>query len=153
MAVSSVTCPSLLPLPLFLSFTPTPPPPLTSAQAGQVSFFNQKLVKKYVVVEKDKEVLRRLAATKDERYPDLANERKRRDEEEKARLKANARAASKAEQELNEQRRKEKEERSYDRLFKSAAGGGVGDEDVKPSCGVEATEDASAANAFEEDFM
>lgn len=118
-----------------------------------MSFFNQKLVKKYVVVEKDKEVLRRLMATKEERYPDLAAERKRRDEEEKARLKAQSRAQAKADQELNEQRRKEKEERSYDRLFKNASGGGAGDEELRPSCGVEATEDASAANAFEEDFM
>lgn len=32
-------------------------------QAGQVSFHNEKLVRKYVVIEKDKDVLKRLEKT------------------------------------------------------------------------------------------
>lgn len=50
-------------------------------------------------------------------------------------------------------RRKEKEARSYDRLFKSAKAGAGDDDEHAPGLGVEATEDASAAVDFEEGFM
>lgn len=121
-------------------------------EAGQVSFFNEKLVRKHVVLEKDKETLKRLGKTKDEKHPNLAEERQQRDNEERSALKAAARDKSKAEKQLEEQRKKEKAERSYDRLFNAADGkteggasGGAG--------GVEATEDVTASRAFEDDFM
>lgn len=117
---------------------------------GQVGFFNDRLVKRYVVMERDKETLRRLVKDKVEKYPDLALERKNRDEEERARLKAASRDKSKAEREVEAERKREKEMRSYDRLFagkdreaSSAAGAPV----PKP------TKDASAAIAYEEGFM
>jgi NFACT protein RNA binding domain len=141
-----------------------------SMAAGQVSFHNDKLVRKYVVTEKDKDTLRRLEKSREERVPDFAAERKQRDDEERARLKAEYRERSKAEKELQEQRKKEKEERSYDRLFKKDAGGtsggkgkggakagaggsGLEDDFADMGLGVKPTEDASAAVSFEEGFM
>lgn len=73
-------------------------------QTGQVSFHNPADVKKYVVLEEDKETLRRLRKTEEERYPDLAAERDARDKEEKEKLRAEARLRSKAEKELEEKR-------------------------------------------------
>ena len=75
-----------------------------SMAAGQVSFHTDKLVRKYVVMETDKETLRRLNKTMVERYPDLQKDRERRDEEERAKLKAETKARSKAEKDLEEER-------------------------------------------------
>jgi hypothetical protein len=56
-------------------------------------------------------------------------------------------------------RKKEKEDRSYDRLFKKPADskgdakGGAGDDDVSALVAAVATVDVSAARAFEDDFM
>ena len=73
-------------------------------QPGQVSYHNEKLIRKYVVLEKDKEVLRRVEKTRVEKYPDLAMERKMRDDEEKGKLKAEARDRAKKEKELEDSR-------------------------------------------------
>jgi len=75
-----------------------------SMATGQVSFHNPANVKKYIVMERDKETLRRLEKSRDERHPDLAAERAQRDTEEKAKWKAEGRAKAKAEQELREER-------------------------------------------------
>lgn len=147
-----------------------------SMATGQVSFHNPADVRKYVVTERDKETLRRLEKTKEERYPDLPAERASRDEEEKAKLRAEGRARAKAEKELEEKRRKEKEDRSYDRLFgatkgavaaAAAAGGkkggkkrlGEGREDDTGlegdmmGLGISGTGDATASRAYEDSFM
>lgn len=127
-----------------------------SMAAGQVSFHSDKLVRKYSVLEKDKETLRRLEKTREERAPDFAAERKQRDDEERARLKAEHRDRTKAEKELAEARKKEKDARSYDSLFKKGgAAGGAGDGDDAAGMGldVKPSEDASASVAFEEGFM
>jgi len=123
---------------------------------GQVSFHNDKLVRKYTVLEKDKETLRRLERSREESFPDFATERKRRDDAERARLKVAHRDRSKAEKELADSRKREKEERSYDRLFKkdSAAGAGAGGDGLEDmGLGVAPSEDASAAVSYEEGFM
>ena len=75
-----------------------------SMATGQVSFHNPANVKKYIVLERDKETLRRLEKTREERHPDLCAERAQRDAEEKAKWKAEGRAKAKAEQELREER-------------------------------------------------
>jgi hypothetical protein len=77
---------------------------LVTLQPGQVGFHSDKMVRKYVVLEKDRETLRRLEKTREERYPDLAAERRTRDEEEKRALKAESRERSKKEKELDEAR-------------------------------------------------
>jgi hypothetical protein len=140
---------------------------------GQVSYHVDKLVRKYLVLEKDKETLRRIEKTREERHPDLQAEREQRDEELRARAKAEGKAKAAADKELQEARRKEKDERSYDRLFAKkdeapASGGGGGKGGGKGKAGkykdkgleddfgafsIKATEDASAAKRVEEDFM
>lgn len=95
---------------------------------------------------KDRDALKRLGKTKEERDPDLEGERKRRDDEERRRKKAKTRELRKAEQQAAEERRKRAEERSYDRLFEGAGGAG-GHADAR------ATEDDTAALEFEDDFM
>lgn len=115
---------------------------------GQVGFYNERLVKRYVVMERDKETLRRLVKDKVEKYPDLAAERRSRDDEERSRLKAASRDKARAEKELEEARRKEKDMRSYDRLFAAKERDAAG---ARPAPA--ATADASAAIAYEESFM
>jgi predicted ribosome quality control (RQC) complex YloA/Tae2 family protein len=137
-------CPSQLPAaharPRSLPSPPTHP-------RAQVGFFNERLVKKFIVAERDKEVLKRLGKSKEEKYPDFARERQARDEEERAAVKAGMRERSKAERALEEARKKEKEERSYDRLFNAAAKKEEGGAAPRPA------EDVTAAKSYEEDFM
>lgn len=94
-------------------------------EVGQVGFHQDKLVRKFVVMEKDRDTLKRLEKTRSERAPDptgntLKGERETRDGEERAKYKAEQKAKAAADRELQEQRKKEKEERSYDRLFEKA---------------------------------
>ena len=97
-----------------------------SMDVGQVGFVDAQLVRRVHVGERDKDALRRLGATKQESFPDLAEERRRRDAGLKGQQKQEARERAKRDKELEEQRRKLVEERSYDRLFGAAGGGGGG---------------------------
>jgi predicted ribosome quality control (RQC) complex YloA/Tae2 family protein len=97
-----------------------------SMDVGQVGFVDAQLVRRVHVGERDKDALRRLGATKQESFPDLAEERRRRDASLKGQQKQEARERAKRDKELEEQRRKLVEERSYDRLFGAAGGGGGG---------------------------
>ena len=150
-----------------------------SMATGQVSFHDgsSAAVRRYAVLERDKETLRRLEKTREERAPDFAAERRARDEEERARLKAAARDKARADKDAAEAMRKDKEARSYDTLFgtKTAGGAGAGkakvggklpvgkkskfdrEDDVDGlglgSLGLAPTEDATAAKDFEEGFM
>ena len=149
-----------------------------SMATGQVSFQSPAAVRRYAVLERDKETLRRLEKTREERTPDLAAERRARDEEERAKAKAAARDKAKADKEAAEAMRKEKEARSYDTLFgKKGAGVGAGAgagagkagkkgkfadraaavDDVgdlgMAGLGLVPTVDATAAKEFEEGFM
>ena len=93
-----------------------------SMATGQVSFFDEKLVKKYVVVEKDKEMLKRLLKTREEKYPDLRDELDTRNKLDRMQQKEKFRENSKREKEERIQKEKEMEARSYDRLFKAPQG-------------------------------
>jgi len=119
-----------------------------SMDVGQVSFHDPQLVRRVHVGERDKDVLRRLGASKEERFPDLAEERRRRDAELKGAQKQEARERAKRDKELEEQRRKLVADRSYDKLFDgaAAAGGGGGPAAPPPA-------DVSLARAVEDDFM
>ena len=97
-----------------------------SMDVGQVSFHDPQLVRRVHVGERDKDALRRLGATKEERFPDLAEERRRRDNDLKGQQKQEARERAKRDKELAEKHKKLVEERSYDRLFSAAGGGGGG---------------------------
>ena len=43
-----------------------------SMAAGQVSYHNDKMVRRYVVTERDRDCLNRIVKTKEENHPDLA---------------------------------------------------------------------------------
>lgn len=88
-----------------------------SMAPGQVSHYNDKLIRRYVVLERDRVTLRRLMSTKEERYPDLAQEREMRDKEEREQRKAKLRIEQKEKKAIEAQWKKEKQERSYDSLF------------------------------------
>ena len=117
-----------------------------SMDTGQVGFHNERLVKRFVVGEKDKEILRALGQTKKESFPDLAEERRQRDQEKQSVQKQEVREKLKKEKELALQFKRDKEERSYDRLFAGAS-------DEKEVIKVAASEDVSVARKVEEDFM
>ena len=149
-----------------------------SMATGQVSFHDSRAVRRYSVLERDKETLRRLEKSREERTPDFAAERGARDAEERARGKTEARERAAADRAALEAARKDKEARSYDTLFgkKPAAGGGGGggggakggkkdgkgifaeradevDDLGLGGLGIAPSEDATAAKAFEEGFM
>jgi len=119
-----------------------------SMDTGQVGFHNPQLVKRFVVGERDKDLLRTLGQTKRESFPDLAEERRHRDREVQSALKQEAREKLKKEKEQALQFKKDKEERSYDRLFAGASA-----EDKEGDVKVKASEDVSVAKQVEEDFM
>ena len=107
-----------------------------SMATGQVSFHAPAAVRRYAVLERDKETLRRLEKGREERFPDLAAERRARDEEERARTKAAAREKAKADKEAAEAARRDKEARSYDTLVgKKTAGAGAGAGAAAPAKG------------------
>lgn len=85
---------------------------------GQVSFHNMKAVKRCNVEKRINEIVNRLNRSKTEAFPDLAAEKNARNKE----LNRKAREAVKHEQEtekaLREQRIKEKEARSYNKIHK-----------------------------------
>lgn len=125
-----------------------------SMATGQVSFHSDKLVKKYSVLEKDKDTLKRLEKTRIERFPDFEAERKARDDEERAKNKALSREKIKLEKEKMEAFKKDKELRSYDRLFKKDPRDKDDIDDLGlGSLGIKPSEDVTSAKEFEESFM
>ncbi|CAG8592084.1 5977_t:CDS:2, partial [Diversispora eburnea] len=89
-------------------------------ETGEVSFHNQKLVKKMIVDQKDNKVIKRLEKTKIESYPDLNNE-KLTWEKEKRRLEREAKNAKKKEELRLEWERKELANKNpYESLFNDA---------------------------------
>ncbi|KAI9227303.1 MAG: coiled-coil domain-containing protein 25 [Piptocephalis tieghemiana] len=84
---------------------------------GQVSFHNPKKVKRTYVEKKDRDILNRLNKTKEEKYPDLQEERVQRDQRIRvAERKAQVEKAME-EKRIRDEWRADKEARSYDRLF------------------------------------
>lgn len=83
-----------------------------SMAAGQVGFISEKLVRRFVVGERDKETLSRLGKTLVESAPDHAAERARRDAKEAAFKKRGTRERAAAERETVAAFRADKEARS-----------------------------------------
>ena len=127
---------------VFVIYTPFPnlhKDPNTM-QVGAVSFHDGKL-RKRVKVTKNKEIVKRIEKTREEREVDLAAEKAQRDANEMKNLKAQRRKQKQEEARLKEQRKKESYERSYDRLFED------GQDDQGMSKEYEDHED------FEDNFM
>ncbi|KZT12187.1 cytoplasmic protein [Laetiporus sulphureus 93-53] len=107
---------------------------------GQVSFHNDKQVKRIHVPKRENPIVNRLSKTKVERQVDHEQERIDRIKEENAIQRAAAAAKKKADAELALAREAEKAARSYDTLFSQEDD--QGDEPVKRS-----------VREMEEDFM
>lgn len=88
-------------------------------EAGQVAYHNEKAVKKVRVERKRNEVINRLNRTKTEDYPDLRQQREKRDAQERLELKERVRSQKEIEKELEKKRQQEEELRSYTTLLKS----------------------------------
>ncbi|XP_075719911.1 coiled-coil domain-containing protein 25 [Rhinoderma darwinii] len=86
---------------------------------GQIGFHRQKDVKSIIVEKKFNEILNRLEKTKDERFPDLAQERESRDREERSEKKAQIQEMKKKEHEEVKKKKEMEELRNYTSLMKS----------------------------------
>ena len=115
-------------------------------EVGAVSMHDRKQVIR-VKVEKDRDAVKRLEKTRVETRPDLAKELADRNAAEIRDKKNQRKADLKAKAKLAEERKRLKEEMSYDRVFAAA------EMKSNTDMAVEATEDNSAAVEFEEDFM
>lgn len=88
---------------------------------GQVSFHNDKRVKRIHVAKRENPIVNRLNKTKVERQVDHEEERVERIKNESAARRAAAQQKKKADEELARQRAAEKASRSYDTLFDQQA--------------------------------
>ncbi|KAI8123680.1 hypothetical protein FF38_08192 [Lucilia cuprina] len=88
-------------------------------EAGQVAYHNEKAVKKVRVEKRRNDIVNRLNRTKTEEYPDLRQEREKRDSLERQAEKAQLRSQREIEKELERQREQERELRSYTSLLKA----------------------------------
>jgi len=111
---------------------------------GQVSFHVEK-ERIVVSVEKDRETVKMLEKTRTWREVDLRGERERRDAEDAAEKKKAYKVKEKADKALRKQRAEEQAARDYSLL--------EDDEAMMSNLTMNATEDASAAVDFEDDFM
>ncbi|KAJ7051792.1 cytoplasmic protein [Mycena amicta] len=113
---------------------------------GQVSFHNDKRVKRVHVPTRENAIVNRLNKTKSERVVDHEQERVDRMKREGAARRAIAAEKKKADAELAKVREVEKKMRSYDSLFEQQQLEGEEDEDEDGSKG-------KSVRELEEDFM
>ena len=88
-------------------------------EAGQVAYHNEKAVKKIRVEKRRNEIINRLNRTKTEEYPDLREQREKRDDIERQQQKACLRSQRELEKEIEKKRLQEQELRSYSTLLKT----------------------------------
>ena len=115
---------------------------------GQVGFHDQKKVVSVAHVERDREIINRLNKTKVVENKSEADFQAEREEFDRklAQIKRDlAKQKAKEEQRIKEEQARAKHNRDYERIFEQGKTNMVD--------GFEATEDAKAAVAFEEDFM
>lgn len=112
--------------------------------AGAVSYHRPDNVRR-ISVEKNNPIVKALERTKEERYPDLAQEQQDRLNEIIRQNKAAAKQQAKEEQMARLEREREKEARSYDRIMKT--------ENMTAVSEMNATADATAAEEYEDDFF
>merc|ERR1712157_184023 len=116
--------------------------------AGQVGYHRPENVRR-VEVEKNNPIVKELNRTKIENFPDLKTEQQDRLEEirlhEKEKRKREDKAKRVAAAKAAEERRRIKEERSYDRI--------MCEDNMTSNTGFNATEDNSAAVEYEDDFF
>lgn len=86
-------------------------------EVGQVGFHSQKKVCTVMVEKKLNEVVNRLNRTREEKYPNLQEEREKRDREDQAELRLHQQEKRQLEQEGRERMKTEAELRSYKALM------------------------------------
>lgn len=96
-------------------------------------------------VEKNNSIVTKINKTKEEKYPDLYKMQQDRLREIQQQKKAFMKAEEKKKKMDEIQRKKEIEERSYDRIFQSA--------NMTSNAEKEASADTTAAEAYEDDFF
>ncbi|KAL7525541.1 hypothetical protein ACHAXR_001050 [Thalassiosira sp. AJA248-18] len=111
---------------------------------GQVGYHRPDNVRR-CKIEKNNTLVRQLEKTKKELYPDLAKEQEQRLKEIQVQKKENRRAEEKAKKMEQLENARKKEELSYDRI--------MGEGNMTSNSEMKATEDATAAEEFEDDFM
>ena len=111
---------------------------------GQVGFHRPDNVRR-MEVEKNNTIVRQIEKTKEERQVDLYAEQQRRNQEIQKEQKEQYKLALKTKQAAEQQARKEKEARSYDRVMTS--------DNMTSNSQVKASVDASAAEEYEDDFF
>ena len=87
---------------------------------GQVGFHSPRLVKYIRVETRINEIVNRLNKTKTESFPDLCAERQEHQQELNNAKKAVLREAAKREKEIEAERKRQAEARSYDRIYTAA---------------------------------
>lgn len=111
---------------------------------GQVGFYRPENVRR-MNIEKNNPIVRQIEKTREERYPDLAEEQQSRLREIQQQKKQEWKKLAKEKQKQKEQAIKEKEARSYDRIMK--------EENMTKNSEIKATADTTAAEEFEDDFF
>eukprot|EP00753_Platysulcus_tardus_P008973 PLAT1738.1.p1 GENE.PLAT1738.1~~PLAT1738.1.p1 ORF type:complete len:238 (+),score=82.96 PLAT1738.1:72-716(+) len=113
---------------------------------GTIGFHDYSKVRQFVVPRRNRDMLRELKATMEEREPDLAEEKRERDEAELRAFRKKRAAKRALEKAERAERRRIAEERDYARIHDVEDSKEYNDD-------VEASADASAAIAYEESFM
>ncbi|KAL5457109.1 hypothetical protein EMCRGX_G034348 [Ephydatia muelleri] len=85
---------------------------------GQVGFHDQKLVRTAVVAKKSSEIINRLNKTKEEKKPDLREEREQRDKLERMEARKKEQEEKQREKEAAEKQKAEADLRSYKSIMK-----------------------------------
>ncbi|KAF1330145.1 Coiled-coil domain-containing protein 25, variant 2, partial [Globisporangium splendens] len=116
-----------------------------SMEVGQVGFNHPERVRTYAVAEKDRDILKALNKTKLEKYPDLEEERRKRELLYKAERKKQRQQVELAEKKAREEYKQQKELRSYSSLMSR--------DKIESGNKVVASADLSSVNEYEEDFM
>ncbi|CAM9243255.1 unnamed protein product [Discosporangium mesarthrocarpum] len=117
---------------------------LPSYEVGQVGFKDDSKVIK-VRVEKCNSVINALNRTKVEEFPDLAALQEERAKEHRREMKVIRKKQEEQEKKARREKEEEKKMRSYDSVFVES--------NMTSNTELKATEDASASEAFEDDFM
>lgn len=111
---------------------------------GEVGFHRPENVRK-MKVEKNGPIVRQIEKTRKELYPDLYQEQADRLRKIQQQKKEHFKQERKKKEQAKLEMQKEKEARSYDRLFTG--------ENMTKTSDVTATEDATAAEEYEDDFF
>ncbi|ORY02816.1 coiled-coil domain-containing 25 [Basidiobolus meristosporus CBS 931.73] len=106
---------------------------------GQVSFHNQRLVKRVYIEKRVNEIVNRLEKTKQEKYPDLQGEREDYEREKRKALRIKENKLKEEEKRKLEEQKKMAELKTYSNIFK--------EEEMRTNQDYDNPED------FEDDFM